>query len=108
MVWLRLSGAEESCRGDYDGCYEAALRLCFKLDKLPEDGAYPTVAGKYPTFGGKLVQYEWLTEAHHQVSSTQSASEFTWAASITGSLVSSMWVESDRLLVITRRRSGCC
>ena len=66
VVWLRLSGAEESCRGDYDGYYEAALRLCFKLDKLPAGGDYPTVVGKFPTFGGELVQYEWLTEDHHQ------------------------------------------
>ena len=62
LVWMRLSGAEEYCRGDYDGYYEAAVRLrsspdtaerlltsflaglrcqvrlCFKLDKLPEGG----------------------------------------------------------------------
>jgi hypothetical protein len=64
VVWLRLSGAEEFCRGDYDGYYEATLRLCLKLDKLPEDGSYPTIEGKFPTFGGQLVQYEWLTEEH--------------------------------------------
>jgi CRP-like cAMP-binding protein len=71
VVWLRLSGAEEFCRGDYDGYYEAALRLCLKLQQLPvrEDGLgclYPTVEGKYPTFGGELVVYEWLTEEHHE------------------------------------------
>ena len=64
VVWLRLSGAEESCRGDYDGYYEATLRLCLKLDRLPADGSYPTIEGKFPTFGGQLVQYEWLTEEH--------------------------------------------
>ena len=26
LVWMRLSGAEEYCRGDYDGYYEAAVR----------------------------------------------------------------------------------
>ena len=64
VVWLRLSGAEAVCRGDYDGYYEAACVLCFKRKALPEEGvAGLVVEGKFPTFGGDLIQYNWLTDA---------------------------------------------
>ena len=33
LVWMRLSGAEEYCRGDYDGYYESAVRLRSSPDK---------------------------------------------------------------------------
>ena len=65
VVWLRLSGAETSCRGDYDGSYAAACALCFRLKALPAGGAAAIVVeGKFPLFGGELVQYSWMTDEH--------------------------------------------
>ena len=64
VVWLRLSGAEVVCRGDYDGYYDAAVRLCLSLES-PQPGetlAVENITGKYPTFGGELIQFEWLSQ----------------------------------------------
>ena len=63
VVWLRLSGAEAVCRGDYDGYYDAATRLCFSLAS-PQPGqrvVVESIDGKYPTFGGELLHFEWLS-----------------------------------------------
>lgn len=88
QVWLRLSGAEAFCRGDYDGCaparsamapvmsgtqllqglrglrrgrfYHAACKLCFRgLARLAGD-PLPAVSGKFPTYGGELKAYQRL------------------------------------------------
>ena len=60
---LRLSGAEAECRGDYDGYYEAACVLCFQIKGLPVGGLNNLIVdGKYPLFGGDLVQYTWMRD----------------------------------------------
>lgn len=65
VVYLRLSGAEAGCRGDYDGCYAAACVLCFRLKALPVGGVSAIVVeGKFPSFGGELVQYSWMSDDH--------------------------------------------
>ena len=37
--------------------------LCFQLKALPEGGVKNVIVeGKYPLFGGELVQYTWLSD----------------------------------------------
>ena len=90
LVWLRLSGAEKLCRGDYDGHYWAACRACFNLDdsstcysehcqrksgadddpkscaRVPTNPSDLNVVGKYPCFGGELRRWEWLSDRHFE------------------------------------------